>query len=457
MWSAMAGRTSPHTTKHTDMGKFAKAALCCIIIMLAQVLQVAAQTVIKMKKHGNVYILPCKVNGVSMEMFFDTGADDVSLSLNEARNLMNAGVLSDDDVVGKSSYQTANGDISEGTTINIRKITFAGLEINDVKATIMHVNDAPLLFGQSAISKLGKIMIDPADNTITIYKGNGRYDYSNGDGDNDARTAGDTRTWKSLQDRDENKTEEKRVSTSSGMLSYVMKLRIDREGGANGANVAWHPVHKKYYAAQAGNMTFPLIVFDANGSKVSSDDLTTMWDVRGFWYNPNTRTLQANGYNDFGLAEYPISSQGIPLEPMKLDIPSSQPSSQSAGAYDARNNILYFYDMDKVGLEPHRMSDGQVYRNIPLHLGNKSGDEADALKYNYNESAIVFTGIAQAEIGLLNVQKKQIELYNVSTGYMTKTLRLPSGAPVEPTLNFSYCNGTYWLFDKGARVWYGYR
>mgnify|MGYP003330496660 FL=1 len=115
-------------------------------------------------------------------------------------------------------------------------------------------------------------------------------------------------------------------------LKPTITLKIDRSGGANGASVAWHPVQKKYYAAQAGNETFPMEVFDEKGKMLSDNNLETMFDVRGFWYNPKTKTLQANGYDTYGWAEYKLNGKGIPTSVTKLDIEAGKPDPQSVGA-----------------------------------------------------------------------------------------------------------------------------
>ncbi len=245
-------------------------------------------------------------------------------------------------------------------------------------------------------------------------------------------------------------------------LKQVMTLKIDREGGANGANIAWHPVNKKYYAAMAGNVTYPMLVFDAKGKKLSPNDLETKFDVRGLWYNPTAKAIQANGYNDFGLTQYKINTEGIPVANNNMEITMSKPDAQSVGAYDAKKNVLYFYDMSIASIEPHSITDGAANDVITLHLGvkdRKDVNDADneELKYDYNENAIIFTGAPKAEIGLLNVTKKRIELYDLATGLLTKKLVLPAGAPAQSSLNFSYTNGIYWLFDKTERVWYGYK
>ncbi len=244
-------------------------------------------------------------------------------------------------------------------------------------------------------------------------------------------------------------------------LKQVLTLRIDRPGGANAASVAWHPVQKKYYAAQAGNEVYPMEVFDATGKMLSDDKLETMFDVRGFWYNPNTKTLQANGYDVAGWVDYKLNGKGIPISVTKMDIEPGKPDAQSVAAYDSKKNVVYYFDYANVGVERHNMKDGVADTTIALHLGAKTksdmSDDQNDKKANYNENALIYTGVAGAEIGLLNTAEKQIELYNIATGFMTKALKLPEDAPVPTSLNFSYCNGIYWLNDRTERVWHGYK
>lgn len=137
-----------------------------------------SQTIIKMKRQGGVSIIPCKINGLDLELIFDTGASDVSISLTEAASMLDNGKLTKSDIIGTSNYQNANGDITEGIVINIKEIEIAGLRMTNIKASVVKNLDAPLLLGQTAISKLGKIQLDLNNNTLTILNGKGTYDYS---------------------------------------------------------------------------------------------------------------------------------------------------------------------------------------------------------------------------------------------------------------------------------------
>lgn len=111
-------------------------------------------------RHGGITQVKCSVNGLPLHFIFDTGAADVTISRVEATFMFKNEYLSSSDVIGKARYMDANGDISVGTVLNIKKITFGGLELENVRASVVESNNAPLLLGQSVLNRLGKIEID---------------------------------------------------------------------------------------------------------------------------------------------------------------------------------------------------------------------------------------------------------------------------------------------------------
>lgn len=119
-----------------------------------------SQKVIEMTKINGVYQIPCKVNGIPMNFIFDTGASDVSISITEAKFLLKNGLLQNEDFIENVNYKIANGDIIEGTKINLKTVEIDGIVLSDISATVIHQQNAPLLLGQSAISKLGPFTID---------------------------------------------------------------------------------------------------------------------------------------------------------------------------------------------------------------------------------------------------------------------------------------------------------
>lgn len=119
------------------------------------------QTVeIPFSKENGVCKVKCTINDLPLYFVFDTGASDVSISSVEATFMMKNGYLNSTDVIGKQNYMMANGEISAGTIINLRNVNFGGLNLTDVRASVVHNQAAPLLLGQSVLSRLGSIEID---------------------------------------------------------------------------------------------------------------------------------------------------------------------------------------------------------------------------------------------------------------------------------------------------------
>ena len=124
---------------------------------------------IPMKSRGSgTYEVSCKVNDLKLNFIFDTGASDISISQTEALFMLKNDYLAEADIKGKEKYMDANGDISVGTKILLKKVEIGGLILRNVSASVVNNKNAPLLFGQSALSKYGKIIIDNKKSEITI-------------------------------------------------------------------------------------------------------------------------------------------------------------------------------------------------------------------------------------------------------------------------------------------------
>lgn len=127
------------------------------------------QTVeIPFSKEAGVCKVKCTINNLPLYFVFDTGASDVSLSSVEATFMMKNGYLKSSDVIGKQNYMMANGEISAGTVINLRNVNFGGLDLDNIRASVVHNQTAPLLLGQSILGRLGSIEIDNAKRVLRI-------------------------------------------------------------------------------------------------------------------------------------------------------------------------------------------------------------------------------------------------------------------------------------------------
>jgi clan AA aspartic protease (TIGR02281 family) len=115
---------------------------------------------------SGMYEIPCTINDLPLRFIFDTGASDITLSSVEAAFMLKNNYLNEYDFRDRRNYRTASGDIVEGTKVRLRKIKIGELELNNIEASIVHKQNAPLLFGQSALGKFIKITIDNKNNEI---------------------------------------------------------------------------------------------------------------------------------------------------------------------------------------------------------------------------------------------------------------------------------------------------
>lgn len=128
-----------------------------------------AVTEIAVKRNpGGTFEIPCDINGLPLQMIFDTGASDVTISSVEANFMFKNGYLSDKDIKGKRYYQVANGQINEGTVITLREIKVGDAVLHNVDASVVKSQKAPLLLGQSAMERFGTITIDNQNNKLII-------------------------------------------------------------------------------------------------------------------------------------------------------------------------------------------------------------------------------------------------------------------------------------------------
>lgn len=126
------------------------------------------KTILTMEKENGVYKIPVLVNGIEMSFIFDTGAGLISISNIEASFMYKSGKLNSEDILGEGKFSDANGDISVGTIINLKEIAIGDRKIYNIQASVVNNSKAPLLFGQSALEKFGKVSIDYTNNTISF-------------------------------------------------------------------------------------------------------------------------------------------------------------------------------------------------------------------------------------------------------------------------------------------------
>ena len=119
-----------------------------------------------MEQAGGVYFVPITVNGLDLKFIFDTGASCICISAAEAAVMVRQGQITEEDILGQQQFQDAAGSISVGTIIRLKTVEIGGIILHNVEANGVDNIQAPLLLGQTALSKFGKVTINYNDNTI---------------------------------------------------------------------------------------------------------------------------------------------------------------------------------------------------------------------------------------------------------------------------------------------------
>jgi aspartyl protease family protein len=122
------------------------------------------------ESYGDIIIVPVKINGVTFDMIYDTGASNTTISLTEAIYLYDKGYLTDEDIVGIESYQTADGSIHEGVKIILRSVDIGtDIKLKNISASVVLSQDAPLLLGQSVFREFTEISVDHENQVLKFY------------------------------------------------------------------------------------------------------------------------------------------------------------------------------------------------------------------------------------------------------------------------------------------------
>lgn len=120
------------------------------------------------EKDGMKYV-NVSVNGFGFEMIFDTGCSGTLVSIAEANYLYKKGYLTQDDILGVTKSQIADGSIVENMVVNLKEVILGGkIRCTDVIATVSGNNNAPLLLGNEVLNRVASYAVDNENRTINF-------------------------------------------------------------------------------------------------------------------------------------------------------------------------------------------------------------------------------------------------------------------------------------------------
>lgn len=120
------------------------------------------------KRNAGTYEVPCTINDLPLSFIFDTGASTVTISSLEASFMLKNNYLNKSDVLSKEHYLTASGSIEVGTRIRLKNVKIGDFSLDNIEATVVDSQNAPLLLGQSVLNRFGKVDIDYENMIITL-------------------------------------------------------------------------------------------------------------------------------------------------------------------------------------------------------------------------------------------------------------------------------------------------
>ena len=122
------------------------------------------------REESGVKIIPIKVNGIGLDMIFDTGCSSTLISIAEANYLYQKGLLAYEDLLGITHSVIADGSIVENAVVNLKEVIIADRIIClNVQATVSNNISAPLLLGNEVLNRVASYTIDNINKTI-IFK-----------------------------------------------------------------------------------------------------------------------------------------------------------------------------------------------------------------------------------------------------------------------------------------------
>lgn len=122
-------------------------------------------------RDNNQIWIPVKLNGVTMDMLYDTGFNgSVSMSLLELQTLAKQGRFSEEDILGTSYSSIADGSIVENGVARLHTLQIAdGLVLKNVNASIAMNQEAPVLIGREVFYQIAsKVEVDNINMTLNI-------------------------------------------------------------------------------------------------------------------------------------------------------------------------------------------------------------------------------------------------------------------------------------------------
>jgi clan AA aspartic protease (TIGR02281 family) len=115
---------------------------------------------IQMVNNGGTYFVPVRINNtITLDFVLDSGATDVSVPSDVFSTLVRTGTITKDDVLGRQTYQLADGSTKNALTFRVRSLQVGTLTLQNVRGSVAEAA-GPLLLGMSFLRRFSSWSVD---------------------------------------------------------------------------------------------------------------------------------------------------------------------------------------------------------------------------------------------------------------------------------------------------------
>ena len=130
-----------------------------------------SEVAVPFEEEGGIKLIDVTVNGqFTVKMILDSGCSGTLISIAEAKYLYEKGCFTEEDILGTTKSQIADGSIVENMVINLRQLVIGGqIACTNVTATVSANAQAPLLLGNEVLNRAPAYSVDN-ENKLIIFK-----------------------------------------------------------------------------------------------------------------------------------------------------------------------------------------------------------------------------------------------------------------------------------------------
>lgn len=225
-----------------------------------------------------------------------------------------------------------------------------------------------------------------------------------------------------------------------------LTLRTTEGGTLNRSGVAYNPEKDMYYSVNAGTTFYPMETYDGKGKLLGA--IEQGFDYRGVWWNPNTKQLEGNGFNTYGIWTAATDSKNHANGEGKNVLPNtSGPDVQSCADYNWIDDEILYYHEGKIYVHDRKknfLKETITITGLPFGI------------HALNRTGIAYTGVKGMEVGVWDYINRRFYFIDKSNGKYVTFCQLPNSAPSQDYLKMGFENNLLWLYD-GVNEWLGYQ